>query len=280
MTTASIYKSAAGEQAVMAFYDATLARWPVPYEALTVPTRHGATFAIACGESAAPPLALLHGAGTNSLMWGGDVPVYARRYRVVAIDLIGEPGKSDPNRPAWDSPAYAEWLEDVFDSLHIDRAAIAGLSQGGWTALKFATSCPERVSKLVLMTPGGIIPDRTSFIVRALLLSLLGTWGNQAMLRLLFADQPVPEGTAAVMALLNRHFKPRLGVLPIFSDEELRCLTMPTLLLGGAKDALRDLDAIAARLRALLPALTVRIIPGAGHALIGTAGYVESFLGG
>lgn len=68
-------------------------------------------------------------------------------------------------------------------------------------------------------------------------------------------------------------------MLPIFSDEALRLLTMPTLLLGGTKDIMRDLDKIAARMRDLLPNnLTVSIIPGGGHALINTSGRVLEFL--
>jgi pimeloyl-ACP methyl ester carboxylesterase len=65
----SIYKSPGGENAVMAQYDSALARWPIPYESRTLPTRHGNTFVIGCGETSVPPLVLLHGAGTNSTMW-------------------------------------------------------------------------------------------------------------------------------------------------------------------------------------------------------------------
>jgi len=153
MTAHSIYKSPAGERAVMAWYDAALASWPVPYEALNVPTRHGNAFVLASGASgkeSGTPLILLHGAGTNSAMWAGDVAAYSPQYRVYAVDLLGEPGKSAPNRPAWDSPAYAEWLGDVLDALKIERASLLGLSQGGWTALKFAVYQPRRVESLVV----------------------------------------------------------------------------------------------------------------------------------
>jgi pimeloyl-ACP methyl ester carboxylesterase len=115
--TKSIYKSSAGERAVMALYDRVLAdHWPAPYETLNTPTRHGDTFVVANGDKSAPPLVLLHGAGSNSAIWAGDVAAYSQQHRVYAVDLPGEPGKSAPNRPAWDSPAFAEWLEDVFDA--------------------------------------------------------------------------------------------------------------------------------------------------------------------
>jgi pimeloyl-ACP methyl ester carboxylesterase len=278
MTSTSIYKTPAGEKAVMTLYDTLLDGWPVPYEKLTIPTRHGSTFVITSGEPAAPPLVLLHGAGANSAVWAGDVVEYSRHYRVYAVDLLGEPGKSAPNRPAWDSPAYAEWLEDVFDALKIDAATLIGISQGGWTALKFTAHAPGRVNRLVLMTPGGVVPGGMSFLVKVVLFSLLGERGIRRMVRSLFGSQPIPDGVEDIIVLIMRNFKPRVGILPIFSDQELQRLTMPTLLLGGTQDVLFNLRKIAARMQGLVPHLEVIIIPGAGHALLNTTGHVMSFL--
>ena len=278
MTVKPIYKTPAGEQVVMALYDRALERWPVPYETRMIPTRHGETFVIACGDDSAPPLILLHGAASNSAIWAYDTAVYSPHYRVYALDLPGEPGKSTPNRPPWDSPAYAEWLEGALDALGINTATLAGISQGAWTALKFAVVHPHRVEKLVLMTPGGVVPDRLSFGLRAIAYSLLGRWGLRRLIRLTFGNQPIPDGVEDIMTIIMSHFKPRFGVLPLFTDEELQRMTMPTFLLGGEQDALRNLDQIAARLQALLPDLSVTILPGAGHALLDTTDHVMAFL--
>jgi pimeloyl-ACP methyl ester carboxylesterase len=264
----------------MARYEALLARWPVPCTTLDVASRHGSTFVIASGNESAPPLVLLHGAGSNSGMWAGDVGEYSRHYRVYAVDLLGEPGKSAPVRPDWNGPAYAEWLGDVLDALKVERATLIGLSQGGWAALKFATSRPERVDKLVLLTPGGITRDRISFALRAIPLSFLGRWGVERINRMVFGPRPIPAGVNEATALIMAHFRPRIGVLPIFSDEELRRLTMPTFLLIGREDALRDAGKVAERMRKLVPELTAKIIPQAGHALYNTPGHVMPFLAG
>ena len=225
---------------------------------------------IACGDRTAPPLILLHGSGTNSAIWTEDAALYSRHYRVYAVDMPGDPGKSAPNRLPWDGPALAEWLEDVLAALQIERAALIGELLGGWTALKFAIRCPERVGKLVLLCPGGIVQPKRSFLPRAIGLSLLGTWGLRRLMRQMFADQAVPDGAEDIMATLFHHVKPRIEALPLFSDDDLRRLTMPVLLLGGSRDIVFDMNAIAARLRALLPCLEVRIIPGVGHALLHT----------
>jgi pimeloyl-ACP methyl ester carboxylesterase len=278
MNTKSIYKSPAGERAIMDQYDALLARWPVPCTTLDIATRYGATFVAASGSESALPLVLIHGAGSNSAMWAGDVGEYSYHYRVYAVDLLGEPGKSAPVRLDWNSSAYAEWLADVLDALKVERAILIGLSQGGWTALKFATSRPERVDKLVLLTPGGITPDRISFALRAIPLSFLGRWGIERISRMVFGPQPIPTEVNEAIILIMTHFKPRIGVLPIFSDEELRRLTMPTMLLVGQEDALRDARKVAERMRKFVPELTTKIIPQAGHALHTTSSHIIPFL--
>jgi pimeloyl-ACP methyl ester carboxylesterase len=274
----SAFTSAVGERQVMELYDKMLARWPVDHELLEIPTRHGKTFIIAAGSKSAEPLILLHGAGSNSLMWIDDFEQYSRHYRVYAIDLIGEAGKSAVTRPAWQGPAYEDWLADIYEGLQITRASIIGISQGGWTALKFATARPEQISRLVLICPGGIIPDRMSFILYALTLRIMGTWGIQRLVRLLFGEQPVPEPLLAAMTVTIRHFRHRLEIAPLYSDEELAALTMPTQFIGGTKDALRDSGKIAERLRRLVPRLKVDLIPGAGHAISDTTSSIIPFL--
>lgn len=275
----SIYKSSAGEGAVMAFYDAMLARWPVPYETINISTRQGNTFVIASGKETAPELLLLHGAGSNSAVWLGDIAEYSRQYRVYAVDLIGEPGKSAPTRPAWEGPAYAEWLDDVLDGLKLEKATLIGVSQGGWTAIKFATSKPERVENLVLLAPGGIVPDKLSFLLQVIPLSLLGRRGIKQINRIVLAGQTVDEEMTNGLILIMRHFKTRIGKLPLFTDAELIRLTMPVLLLMGTKDALRDGEKIASRLQTVVPQVKVTMIPDGGHALLNTTAHILPFLG-
>lgn len=274
----TIYKSAAGERIIMGLYDEALARWPVPYETKTIPTRHGDTYIISSGDPTTPPLVLLHGAGANSTVWAGDVAIYSQHFRVHAVDLLGEPGRSASNRPDWHSLAYAEWLTDVFDALQIDQAVLLGISQGGWTALRFATDQPERVRQLVLLCPGGVVATRPSFLLKAIPLSFMGEWGARRITRMMYGDRPFSPEVEDIVVQVTHHFKPRIDVPYIFSDEELAHLTMPVLLIGGTKDVIFDNNRIAHRLSDLLPTLTVQVLPGAGHALIDTVVRVMAFL--
>lgn len=278
MRTESIYKTVAGQEAIMAGYDRALAAYWPPHEILTVPTRYGDTAVIATGERTAAPLVLLHGAGSNSAVWAADAQAFAPHFRVYAVDLVGEPGKSAATRPPWDGPAFAEWLGDVLDGLGVEKAVLLGLSQGAWTALRFATLSPERVEQLVLLAPGGVVADRPSFLLRAVGLSLLGKRGVEPLKRVVVGDTALPPELDAYLTLVMTEFKPRVGALPLFSDEELARLTMPVLFVGGENDAIRDEVKIAARLEALLPNLRVVLLPGVGHTLTETTPYSLPFL--
>ncbi len=262
----------------MALYDMILARWPLPYETLRVPTRYGNTFIIASGEKTAPALVLLHGSTSNATSWVADVTEYSRHFRVYAIDLPGEPGRSDENRPSWNGPAFAEWLEDVLDATKATKASLVGISQGGWTALKFATQRPERVEKLVLLAPGGVVPVSAWFLLRAVPLSLLGRFGAKIINNIVFGRQKIEKEALEIMNTIMANFKPRIENQSLYTDAELKKLSMPVLLVAGLEDAMIPAKKTAARLQALLPALTVKLIPDTGHVLHNTAGQVTPFL--
>jgi len=278
MNTRSIYKSTAGREEIMALYDQVLARWPVPYTHLNIPTRYGHTFVIASGETSAPPLVLLHGTASNSATWMGDVVEYGKHFRVYAVDIPGEPGKSDPGRFSWDSPAFNEWLDDVLNGLSLEKVILGGMSLGAWATIKYALHQPNRVDQAVLIVPSGIHPPRLSFIVRMIVLSLFGEWGRNRMKRFIFKGTELSEELDQFLTLVSRHFNYRLGSPPLFTDEELQRLTMPVLFLAGEKDVLLNTPKTADRLRKLAPDLTVKIFAEEGHATINTASQVVSFL--
>lgn len=278
MNSKPIYKSPAGKAKIMALYEAVLARWPVPHETLNLPTRHGDTFVIASGEKSAPPLVLLHGSASNAVSWIGDIVEYSQHFRVYAVDLPGEPGKSAENRPAWQGPDFAQWLEDVFSGLRIPQASLLGISQGGWTALKFATTHLERVTRLVLLAPGGIAPTRLSFILKAVAFSLLGRWGAQKINRLVFGKQTIHPEAAQFMEAIYTHFNTRVGKEYLFPDEALQRLKMPVLFIGGAQDALFNTQAAAERIQKLVPQVRAVILPDMGHALVNLSEQIMPFL--
>lgn len=275
----SVFRSEAGRAAILAPYDAAIANWPVPCETLLIDTEFGSTFVIACGDAPNEPVVLLHGSGTNSAFWMGDVARISADHRVYAIDIIGEPGRSAESRPTMRIAGnYARWLGEVLDGLNAPAAAVVGNSLGGWVALDFATAFPERVKKLVLLAPAGIAPARVSFMLSALLLKPLGRHGLGRLNRMVFGDAPIAESVLDYMNLIARQFRHRTEPMHVFSDDELRRLTMPILYVGGNRDVLLDTRKSASRLRSLLPNAQTSILPGVHHALVDQSARVSEFL--
>jgi pimeloyl-ACP methyl ester carboxylesterase len=102
-----------------------------------------------------PALLLVHGIGDSSATWVDLMPGLARRYTVIAPDLLGH-GGSDKPRADYSVAAYANGMRDLLGVLGIDRATLVGHSFGGGVAMQFAYQFPERTERLVLVSAGGV----------------------------------------------------------------------------------------------------------------------------
>ncbi|WP_017586419.1 alpha/beta fold hydrolase [Nocardiopsis ganjiahuensis] len=277
----AIYRTEAAGQRLREQYRQGLAQAPVPTGQLHLPTREGETFVLACGPEQAPPLVLLHGSGANSSTWFADLPAWSEHFRVYAVDLVGEPGLSAPSRPDLSTEAGALWLDDVFEGLGLERAAVAGMSLGGWTALDYAIRRPDRVTRLALGCPAGLGTQRRWRILGAGLLTLFGRRARERSVRFLVGLGP-SEGTALLDGIMEvfAEFRPRTETLPVFPDAALRSLPMPVLVTVGERDQMFDSAQTARRVRECVPNARVRVLPGVGHALTSQTGPVLEFLRG
>lgn len=279
----AIWKSEAGGQAVLARYAEMLEFWPAPNEKRRLATACGDTFVISCGRRGAPDVVLLHGSVSNSASWMGDVATLSKRFRVHAVDMIGEPGFSAPARPPLASHMYADWLGEVLAGLGVQRAAMVGISLGGWLALEYATRRPEVVSAVVLLCPGGVGRHR-NILIWALPLLLMGRWGRQKIMARMAGGAAPPAASPAVQAygefmdLIFANFRPRTEVLPPFSDADLGRLTMPLLAILGAKDVMIDSAGTRERITRNVPNAAVLWLPEAGHLLIDQGATIDAFL--
>ncbi len=116
-----------------------------------VDTPHGAIATAQAGRG--PVLLALHGLGGTKASFLPTLALLSRTHRVVAIDLPGFGDSVKPLRAAYDARYFAGVVTDLLDTLGIDRAHIAGNSMGGRIALETALRSPDRVDRLVLLSP-------------------------------------------------------------------------------------------------------------------------------
>lgn len=113
---------------------------------------------LTAGEGGSP-VVLLHGGGVDSarLSWGQTIDPLAEGHQVFAPDLPGY-GQSDKPDVLYSLDYYAQWLSELLDNLQLEQVSLVGLSLGGGIALNFTLQHPQRVSRLVLVSPYGIMP--------------------------------------------------------------------------------------------------------------------------
>lgn len=106
-------------------------------------------------DDAAQPIVFVHGLSGSWPNWLEQLPVCARRHRVLTLDLPGF-GHSPMPPEAITIAGYARLLDRLLDQLEIDAAAVVGNSMGGFIGAELAIAFPQRVERLVLISAAGI----------------------------------------------------------------------------------------------------------------------------
>ena len=242
------------------------------------------TKVVALTAGQGPNLVFLHGTGTFP---GFDMALeWARSHRVIIPfhANFGESGDSDAIASVDDHVLH---YMDFFDQLMLDRFALAGFSLGGWIAAEFALRQPERLAKLVLAAPAGLlVPEAPAPNLLALPPEEVPGYltHDPAVAMRYFPQQPDPQFDARLgreIAGLARALAPSPQGNPKLAHWAHR-IRMPTLLLWGENDRLMPV-AQARHWQRLLPDCQLAYIPGAGHLLFeenaASAGLVADFLG-
>jgi pimeloyl-ACP methyl ester carboxylesterase len=95
-----------------------------------------------------PALVFVHGWCCDQGYWKFQVPHFAKRHKVVTIDLAGH-GESGLGREAWTMKAFGKDVVAVIEKLDLDRVILIGHSMGGAVIIEAARQMPRRVIGLV-----------------------------------------------------------------------------------------------------------------------------------
>jgi len=104
------------------------------------------------GDPNAPPLVLIHGFASSTLVWSKVFLKLAEAgYRVIAVDMLGYGYSAKPRNGEYTIAGQAKLLTRLLDVLGIPRAIFVGSSYGGAVAATVALDYADRVEKLVLV---------------------------------------------------------------------------------------------------------------------------------
>ena len=203
-----------------------------------------------------PPVLLLHGGIGSAEDWVDQIPALAAAgHRVVAMDCRARGRSTWGDEPLTFEVMTADALA-VLDALEIQRADLVGWSDGAIIGLEMAVRHRERLRKLVLY--GGLARADGAVAEPVMTAAFEAAYGR------LSADQlrlsPQPERFEEMQQTLFSLY----AIAPTFTDDELRGITTPTLVLDGAEEEL-ILPEEPVRMAALIPGADLVIMPGTGH---------------
>lgn len=143
-----VYRSKKQEEIILQTYDQLLKLWGCELLERDIQTNYGTTHVIEAGPDGSPALVLFHGVGDDSaLMWIFNAAELSKHFKIYAIDTIGGPGKSVPNKNYNENFDDIAWIDQIFDGLKLEKAFIAGVSNGGFLVQYYTLKRPEKVIK-------------------------------------------------------------------------------------------------------------------------------------
>jgi 3-oxoadipate enol-lactonase len=216
------------------------------------------------------PVVLVHGFSLDRHMWDPQVAVFAKRFRLVRYDLRGHGDSAGIDQPY---TGYGDLL-DVLDSLAIAKATIVGLSAGSELAINFAIVHPERVTRLVLASPGlgGYRGTALPWMQPVIDAAVAGQadeaarrWLQTPLMRLVTGVEARESVAQQVMRNARLWTSKRLEQpLAPPAIGRLMSIPCPVLVVVGAEDQPHILD-VAHVIVAGVPGATLTTIPGAAH---------------
>src|SRR5512140_549987 len=212
------------------------------------------------GHRNSPPLILLHGGAGDGTQFDKQVPFFARQFRVIVPDMVGQGRTTD--RP--DSLTYHAMAEDVIalmDHLKIKRADIMGWSDGGITGLDIALNHSDRIDHLVTFG-ANFSPD--GFDLADILWNRTATAENfgPETRRRYEELAPDPSHYETAMNRIIALWRDQ----PNFTLEELGQIRAKVMIAAGENDVVRQ-DHTEALAHAI-PGARLWIVPGASHSVI------------
>ncbi len=224
-----------------------------------------------------PPLLLVHGGGAGADAWGNwsaCLPLYARTFHVIAVDLVGfgRSAKPDPSVYEYTQAQRNRHLAAFISKLGTGAVNLIGNSMGGATSLGVAMERPDLVRKLVLMGSAGLAisnPD-PQFIKSLSAYDFTLEGMRRTMQALTGPGYVVDEVLARYRYELTLTHEARRAIEAIriskltYEREQIAQVATPTLVVGGKEDKIAVLARTYGYLE-LLPNSWGFILPRCGH---------------
>ena len=190
------------------------------------------------------PFVFLHGNGEDSSYFKNQMDYFKEKFRVIALDTRGH-GKSPRGSSPFTIEQFSRDLYDFMNARQISRAVILGFSDGANIAMKFAMSHPEIVKALILN--GGNLNSKGVKRTTQIPIEI-----GYKIAKLFAEKSPEAKRNEELLALMVNE--------PNIKPSELSKITVPTLVICGTKDMIKESH--SKEIAASIPSAKLEIIRG------------------
>ncbi len=207
------------------------------------------------------PLVLLHGFGGCTQNWYPFVDEFAKHFRLILVDLRGHGYSTNPDN-LFTHKAAAQDIFQLLDHLEINSFSAMGMSSGGMTLLHMATSQPERIEAMVLISATTHFPEQARAIMRNASLATMPR-PVQEMYHVCATrgDEQIQQLIAQFNALADNYEDMN------FTGQDLARIRARTLIVHGDSDRFFP-TVIPHSMHRTIPNAELWLIPGGDHAVI------------
>ncbi|MCI9845844.1 alpha/beta fold hydrolase [Flavobacterium pectinovorum] len=267
-----VFQTKKEKQSYLNSYDKALKLWDIPYAEENIKTSFGTAHVIVAGTKNGKDLVLLHGMDASSTMWYPNIKVLAKNHRIYAIDFLIEPGKSSLTAKSLSKEDIVAWYNEIFAHYKLKKFNIIGASRGGWITTLLAVQKENSIDKIVLLSPAQTFKfiDKVGKTSSALMLKLFPSEKRFGKTLKTFSTHPekISPVYKRQFYLANKYAKSNSSMLKMmpFSNEELKSIKNPVLVLIGDKDVINSEESLE-KVKEFLPNSKTKIIKDAGHFL-------------
>lgn len=142
---------------IIKIYHQKLTSLKLDYTEQLVSTKFGKTNILVFGDEKKPSLFLIHGINSAAPFAIDTVSFLLKEYQIFAVDILGQPNKSDFVRLNKKDTAYGKWFLEIINHFKVDNVTLCGISFGGFPILKSLLIDDKKVKEVFLISPAGII---------------------------------------------------------------------------------------------------------------------------
>lgn len=235
-----VYKNEKTKTELLKRYNQKQQSLKIPTEDIYVNTFAGKTHILASGDVNNPPVVLLHAFNAGAPVSLEPIQGLQKKYRLYAIDTVGQATKSDETKLSLKNEDYGKWVAEVLTQLKIEQASIIGVSYGGFLALKLIQFAPEKVSKAILVVPAGIVDGNIGNLLRKVtlpMITFLVTKSEKSLKRFMdtfyttYEEEDVSFIKHILLGTKQDHRKP-----PLVNKEDLKLFKAPTYIMVADND--------------------------------------------